>query len=170
MDYFLGIDGGQSHTTALIADGRGNILGVGQAGASNHTRAPGGRARLTNAVNQAVGAALQQAGLVGLPTDENVAAFKFTGAHLALTGEPQDKIGIVSELLQAETLRVGHDAAGALLGAYMGGTGILVLAGTGSVACGETEDTKQLRQYARIGGRGYLFANNEAVCGTSAWR
>lgn len=156
MNYFLGIDGGQSHTTALVADGRGRILGCGHAGESNHTRAPGGRERLTNAVNQAVGAALQQAGVL---KNRPVAAFKFASAHLALTGEPEDKIAIVHELLRAEVLAVGHDAPGALAGAHAGSAGVIVLAGTGSVACGETVEADGTRRFARVGGRGYLFAD-----------
>lgn len=156
MAYFLGIDGGQSHTTALVANAHGRILGCGHAGASNHTRAPGGRERLTNAVNQAVGAALQQAGLLGTGT---VRMFPFTSAYLALTGVPEDKIAIVNELLSAEFLTVAHDAPGALAGAHAGQPGVIVLAGTGSVACGEAFDARGERRYVRVGGRGYLFAD-----------
>jgi N-acetylglucosamine kinase-like BadF-type ATPase len=156
MAYFLGIDGGQSHTTALIADARGRILGKGHAGASNHTRAPGGRERLTQAVTQAVNEALQHA---GLHKRQALSRFRFASAHLALTGEPQDKIEIVCELLDAERLVVGHDAPGALAGAHAGGAGVIVLAGTGSVACGETWDAAGERRFVRIGGRGYLFGD-----------
>lgn len=156
MAYFLGMDGGQSHTTALVADAYGRILGCGHAGASNHTRAPGGRERLTNAVNQAVGPALQQARLLGR---ETVRTFQFTSAYLALTGVPEDKIAIVNELLSAEYLTVDHDAPGALAGAHAGQPGVIVLAGTGSVACGEAIDASGERHYVRVGGRGYLFAD-----------
>jgi N-acetylglucosamine kinase-like BadF-type ATPase len=156
MAYFLGIDGGQSHTTALVAAEDGRLLGCGQAGASNHTRAPGGHERLTNAVNQAVGAALQQAGLLSTGT---VRTFPFASAYLALTGAPEDKIAIVNELLSAEFLKVDHDAPGALAGAHAGQPGVIVLAGTGSVACGEAIDAQGERRYVRVGGRGYLFAD-----------
>ena len=152
MGYFLGIDGGQSHTTALVADTRGNLVGIGHAGESNHTRAPGGRERLTNAVNQSVSASLQQAGLLKKQT---VAQFKFTSAYLSMTGEPEDKREIVAELLRADCLTVEHDTRGALAGAFAGGAGVIVMAGTGSVACGETDD----QRFVRIGGRGYLFAD-----------
>ncbi|NDD65978.1 MAG: ATPase, partial [Acidobacteria bacterium] len=131
LKLYLGIDGGQSHTTALIADGRGRLLGRGGAGPSNHTREPGGRERLIGAVRGSVGEAAREAGLSG----DNP---RFVSAHLALTGEPDEKIAIVHEILRAEHLVVGHDAPGALAGALAGGDGIVVLAGTGSVACGET--------------------------------
>ncbi len=156
MTYFLGIDGGQSHTLALVADARGNILGRGQAGASNHTREPGGRERLTTAVTDSVTEALQAAGLLKKKT---LREFKFASAHLAMTGEPEDKIEIVQELLSADHLVVGHDAPGALAGALAGEEGVIVLAGTGSVACGETRDGR----YLRVGGHGYMFGDEGAA-------
>ncbi|MFN0087709.1 MAG: N-acetylglucosamine kinase [Blastocatellia bacterium] len=152
MGYFLGIDGGQSHTTAIVADARGNIVGRGRAGASNHTREPGGRERLVRAVNKSVGEALGHAGLLKKKT---VAEFRFTSAHLAMTGEPEDKVDIVRELLSAEYLEVGHDAPAALAGALGGEEGVIVLAGTGSVACGMTVDGR----FVRVGGHGYMFGD-----------
>jgi N-acetylglucosamine kinase-like BadF-type ATPase len=152
MGYFLGIDGGQSHTTALVADARGHILGVGHAGESNHTRAPGGQARLINAINQSVSQAWQQAGL-------RTNKIHFASAYLSMTGEPADKREIVNELLSADVLMVEHDTHGALAGAFAGGAGIIVLAGTGSVACGECVDEQGERRFVRVGGRGYLFAD-----------
>ena len=152
MSYFLGIDGGQSHTTALVADARGNILGRGAAGASNHTRGPGGRERLVNAITSSVAEALTNAGLLRKKT---VREFKFASAHLAMTGEPEDKIDIVRELLQADHLVVDHDAPAALAGALAGEEGVMVQAGTGSVACGRTRDGK----YVRVGGHGYMFGD-----------
>lgn len=163
-DYFLGIDGGQSHTTALMADERGKILCRGRGGESNHTRAPGGRERLEKAIVKSVGDALQQAGLLsrGLKSEDRKKAIrnlKFASAHLAMTGEPQDKVEIVKELLRAKKLIVGHDAPGALAGALPDTGGrrarIIVLAGTGSVAFGE-----QGQRQVRIGGRGFLFSDD----------
>lgn len=158
MPYFLGIDGGQSHTTALVADARGRVLGRGAAGPSNHTREPGGRERLIQAVTVATEAALKQAGLL---RQQTARAFKFASAHLAMTGEPEDKVELVAELLTAEKLVVDHDAPGALAGALAGEEGVIVLGGTGSVACGRTRDGK----FVRVGGHGYLFGD----AGGSFW-
>ena len=155
MKYFLGIDGGQSHTTALIADDNGRILGRGGAGACNHTREPGGRERLITAVTKSVGEALANAGLAKQPPKGGTTNFKFASAHLGMCGEPEYKIDIVNELLNAEHLVVGHDAPGGLAGALAGDEGVIVLAGTGSVACGETRDGR----FARIGGHGYMFGD-----------
>jgi len=161
LKLYLGIDGGQSHTTALIADGRGRLLGRGGAGPSNHTREPGGRERLIGAVRGSVGEAAREAGLSG----DNP---RFVSAHLALTGEPDEKIAIVHEILRAEHLVVGHDAPGALAGALAGGDGIVVLAGTGSVACGEASQRASgqvTRHFARVGGHGYLFSDEGSAFG-----
>lgn len=152
MNLFLGIDGGQSHTTALVADFRGRILGSGNAGGSNHTREPGGRERLIAAVSKSVGEALESAGLL---TEKGIGEVKFASAHLAMSGEPEDKVDIVCGLLRAERLVVAHDAPGALAGALAGEEGVIVLAGTGSVACGVTK--KGI--FARIGGHGYMFGD-----------
>ncbi len=152
MNLFLGIDGGQSHTTALVADFRGRILGAGKAGGSNHTREPGGRERLIAAVNKSVGEALDSAGLM---SEKGIGDVKFVSAHLAMTGEPEDKVEIVCGLLRAENLVVAHDAPGALAGALAGEEGVIVLAGTGSVACGVTKKGA----FARIGGHGYMFGD-----------
>ena len=155
-EYYLGIDGGQSHTTALIADANGFIVGRGLAGPSNHTREAGGRERLERAVSESVCDALRAAGLMerGSASD-----FYFHSAHLAMTGEPEDKIPLVEHLLSAEHLVVGHDAPGALSGALAGETGIIVLAGTGSVAYGEMQVNQNSIWQARIGGTGYLFGD-----------
>src|SRR5215471_15972764 len=132
MAYFLGVDGGQSQTTALVADSQGRILGRGGASASNHTREPGGRERLAQSVNQSVEAALRSAGLL---KKKAVADFRFASAHLAMAGEAEYKEAVIHGLLHSERLIVGHDAHGALAGALAGREGVVVLAGTGSVAC-----------------------------------
>ena len=154
--YYLGIDGGQSHTTALIADGDGVILGRGLSGPSNHTREPGGRERLERAVSESVSDALRAAGLMDRGA---IGDFYFHSAHLAMTGEPEDKIAIVEQILTAENLVVGHDAPGALSGALAGEDGIIVLAGTGSVAYGEMQISKISRREVRVGGNGYIFGD-----------
>ena len=43
MKWFLGVDGGQSGTTALIADERGCVLAEGRAGPCNHVDGAEGR-------------------------------------------------------------------------------------------------------------------------------
>ena len=45
-DIFLGVDGGQSSTRAVIGDETGRVLGVGRGGPCNHAGAPEGRAQI----------------------------------------------------------------------------------------------------------------------------
>src|SRR5260370_31005801 len=47
---FLGVDGGQSDTTALIGDETGRILGSGRGGPCNHVKGPEGRPKFINAI------------------------------------------------------------------------------------------------------------------------
>jgi N-acetylglucosamine kinase-like BadF-type ATPase len=156
MAYFLGIDGGQSHTTALVADSQGRILGRGGASGANHAREAGGSVRLAQSINQvveeAVEGALRNAGLL---KKKAVGEFRFASAHLAMAGESEINGSIDQGLLRSERLIVGHDAPGALAGALACGEGVVVLAGTGTVACGVTDEGR----FVRVGGHGYLFGD-----------
>jgi N-acetylglucosamine kinase-like BadF-type ATPase len=169
---FLGVDGGQSHTEAVIADENGNVLGRGFGGASNHAEYPGGRERLRQAIADSVGGAIRDAETRRLgdaakePKQANeikisasprlrVSASFFKSAHFGMTGGADYKAEIIGEIVKAEILSVGHDAPTALFGATAGKPGIVVIAGTGSVVYGENargETTK-------IGGLGYLFSD-----------
>lgn len=146
---FLGIDGGQSHTEAVIADEKGNILGTGFGGALDHGNLPEGRERLKNAITESVNEALEKAGLLSI---ENT---KFASVHCGLTGGADYKDDIVREIISAENLVVGHDALTALFGATGGTAGIVVIAGTGSIVFGINERGKT----ARAGGLGYIFSD-----------
>jgi N-acetylglucosamine kinase-like BadF-type ATPase len=146
---YLGVDGGQSHTEAIVADARGNILGRGQGGPSNHAEQPGGRERLRRAIVDSVGSALRAAGA------SSIANTEFAAAHCAMTGGADFKEEIIGSILSAIHLEVGHDSPAALAGATAGGPGIVVIAGTGSVAYGESSGGKRLR----VGGWGYLFGD-----------
>jgi N-acetylglucosamine kinase-like BadF-type ATPase len=146
---FLGVDGGQSHTEAVIADENGNLLGQGFGGASNHAEQPGGRERLKNAILSCIGEALENAGLP--PLDETI----FAAAHFGMTGGADYKEEIIGSLVRAEKLTIGHDAPVALSGATVGEPGIIVIAGTGSVIYGENARGET----ARAGGLGFLFSD-----------
>ena len=146
---FLGVDGGQSHTEAVIGDENGNVLGRGFGGASNHAEHPGGRERLRNAILKSVGEALGRARL-SLNCETT-----FASAHFGMTGGADFKEEIIGEIVKAEHFVVGHDAPTALFGATSGKPGIVVIAGTGSVIYGENE----VGETNQIGGLGYLFSD-----------
>src|SRR2546427_413231 len=111
MRLFLGIDGGQSSTTALIGDETGRVLGVGRAGPCNHATAGEGRRKFVSAITGSLRQAADAAGL-----HEPV----FEAACLGLSGGPDDKEALAKETIRAERYLITHDAHIALAGATGG--------------------------------------------------
>src|SRR5664279_732455 len=127
MKLFLGVDGGQSGTTAIIGDETGRILGTGEAGPCNHAAAGEGRAKLERAITGSIAAACGQAGL-------DPAAVHFEAACFGMSGGPEDKREILASTLRVDRLVVTNDAVIALAGATRTGQGIITIAGTGSIS------------------------------------
>jgi N-acetylglucosamine kinase len=148
MKLFLGVDGGQSGTTAVIGDESGRILGTGKAGPCNHAADGEGRAKLERAVSGSVGAACAQAGL-------DAAVVRFEAACFGMSGGPDDKREILAAALRVERLVVTNDAVISLAGATTTGQGIVTIAGTGSIAFGRNPAGRT----ARAGGWGYIFGD-----------
>lgn len=152
MEYFLGVDGGASSTTCAVATDDGAVVGIGHAGPSNHILAPGGRERARAAVGDGVGHALAAAGL---------GPVAFRAAQFGMTGIVRDSerarvfAGVVAEALKAAIVQIDNDAVIARAGALAGRPGVIVIAGTGSVAFGEDPSGRQ----ARAGGWGYIFGD-----------
>jgi glucosamine kinase len=152
MDYFLGVDGGATSTACAVATDDGVILGIGHGGPSNHILAPGGRERARAAIDEAVRSALASAGL---------ARPEFRAAQFGMTGMNADTEparvfgGVAAELVSARSVTIDNDALVARAGALACRPGVVVIAGTGSVALGEDPRGAQ----ARAGGWGYLFGD-----------
>jgi N-acetylmuramic acid 6-phosphate etherase len=144
----LGIDGGGSHTVALLAS-KDAILGRGEAGPSNPQALGFDQASL--AWEEAVARAFASAGLLRGPVE---------AACLGLAGvdRPEDL-----ELVRAwarrcsltACLEVTNDAALLLAAGTPDGWGLAVVAGTGSMVFGRTSDGRT----ARSGGWGYLLGD-----------
>lgn len=149
---FLGVDGGQSGTTALIGDETGRVLGIGHGGPCNHVGAEGGREKFTRAIRDSLAGACRQAGLDVDRTSFAVACFGFSGG-------PADKEALLGEFVRAQQTIVTTDAFIALAGATKGEPGIVVIAGTGSIAFGRNSGGKT----ARAGGWGYVFGDEGAA-------
>jgi len=148
MKLFLGVDGGQSGTTALIGDETGRILGSGEAGPCNHAAAAEGRAKLEAAVSESLRAACVEAAL-------DPGTVEFEAACFGMSGGPDDKREILARILRACRLIVTNDAVIALAGATATGQGIIVIGGTGSIAFGRNSEGRT----ARAGGWGYIFGD-----------
>lgn len=147
MRIYLGIDGGQSGTTALIGDETGRVIGTGRAGPCNHAAAGEGRRKFVAAITTGVNEALHQAGLAAPAT--------FQAACLGLSGGPDHKESLAKEMIRADRYLITHDAHIALAGATGGEPGIIVIAGTGSIAFGRNASGAT----ARAGGWGYVFGD-----------
>lgn len=148
MRLFLGVDGGQSSTKALIGDEAGRVLGEGAGGPCNHAGAAKGREKLARAVRESVAAACAQAKL-------DAQQVRFEAACFGMSGGPEDKQAILAEILPAAKLVVTHDALIALSGATAGEPGVVTISGTGSIAFGRNAGG----EIARAGGWGFLFGD-----------
>lgn len=145
--YFLGVDGGQSSTTAVVGDDSGKVLGIGRGGPCNHVAAAEAREKFMGAIGGAVRSALSAAGL-GAECD-------FEAACLGFSGGPADKDALISEMFRIGKRVVTHDALIALCGAHAGKPGIITIAGTGSICFGRNAASKTMR----AGGWGYVYGD-----------
>jgi glucosamine kinase len=148
MSYVVGIDGGGTRTTVVVADawGREVLRRTGPAGLVD-PRAPVATVGvLVSVVRQAV----REAGLA-----EPASALC---AGLAGVGEPAER-EVVRAALDASGIaarvRVACDGEIALEGAFGGGAGVLMIAGTGSIAWGRGEDGRM----ERCGGWGKVLGD-----------
>ncbi len=147
-ELYLGIDGGQTSTVALIADETGRVVGRGKGGPCNHVGPAEGRARFFSALGDSLKEACAQAGV-------SVTDVSFASACLGFSGGPQDKETYVREMIRSAHYRITHDAEIALEGATEGLPGIIVIAGTGSMAFGRNGEGES----SRAGGWGYAFGD-----------
>lgn len=146
-DILIGIDGGGSKTTALIADRDGNILGRGMAGSSNYLviGAEAAYMALDAAVEAAAG---------GRPVQPAALCLGLAGA-----ARPADQAVIrawTDARYPGVPIVITHDARLALAAGTPGGWGIAVLCGTGSMIYGDD----QHGQIARADGWGYLLGDD----------
>jgi N-acetylglucosamine kinase-like BadF-type ATPase len=155
MRLFLGVDGGQTATQTVVADENGTILAQSSGGPSNHTEEPGGPERLERVVLETIHEALAAINIAN-PNEQ-----KFESACFGMTGETDIKTRILRRIIHAEHLLVVHDSVNALAGATAGQPGIIVIAGTGSVARGINEKGEE----ARVGGWGHMFGDE----GSAYW-
>jgi N-acetylglucosamine kinase-like BadF-type ATPase len=147
--YFLGVDGGQSSTTALIGDESGRVIGFGRGGPCNHVGPAEAQTKFVAAVGQCIREACEHAGIEP----------RFEAACLGFSGGPADKRELIGRLLTASRLLVTHDALIALAGAMAEEPGLVVIAGTGSIAFGRNAAGTT----ARAGGWGYIFGDEGAA-------
>ncbi len=144
MSYFIGVDGGASKTAAIVIDENEKVLGRGLAGGSNHLRV--GIEEATRNVERAVNIALVEAGVA-------IRNVEYAYCGIAGSDHPVHRQRVIDSLaiyFPRGNFIVDTDARIALTGAVGFGAGIVIIAGTGSVAFGRNDDGDE----ARAGGWG----------------
>lgn len=147
---YLGADGGGTQTTVWVSDSQGRVLGRGTAGPSNPVKV--GLASAEREILLAGRRALAQAGRGAL----RAACLGLAGADRPEISQPLE--AWLRKHLPARLHLVTTDAAIALeaaVGADSGAPGIVVIAGTGSIACARNAPGEILR----CGGWGAVFGD-----------
>jgi N-acetylglucosamine kinase-like BadF-type ATPase len=147
--FFLGIDGGGTKTQAIITDANFQILGEGKSSASNPHRV-GFKEAVAN-IKKATDEALQKAGL----QLQDIAAACAGIAGISHPIHYHTMKDALDRTLGLENLQLVTDARAALTGALDGKPGVIVIAGTGSIALGLNEAGED----ARSGGWGPTFSD-----------
>lgn len=148
---FIGIDGGGTKTTCVIGDHRGEILAWAAGESSNVQSKP--RVDVVQVLTGLVWQVLQHSGRdIG----------QVQTMYLALAGSDRatDRQHLYSELRTTlgmhMDLVIDNDARAALAAGTWGGSGIVLIAGTGSVAYAYPPS---LAEPVRVGGWGYLLGD-----------
>ena len=139
MSYYIGVDGGASKTAALVCDEEMQPLGRGLAGGSNHLRV--GIEEATRNVERAVNMALVEAGIA-------IKSVEYAYCGIAGSDHPEHHEDVVEALrvfFPRMNFVVDTDARIALTGAVGFGSGVVIIAGTGSVAFGRNSEGRELR-------------------------
>ena len=137
--YFLGIDGGGTKTQAVVIDSGGRVVGEGLSGAANPLRA--GLEEAISHVGKAVTDACTRAGIE--PTDVQSACAAIAGINHRIHYHTMKDA--LDGALHICGLELVTDAQAALKGALDGKPGVVVIAGTGSIAIGINVAGQQAR-------------------------
>jgi len=147
-DVFLGADAGGSHSTVVI--GTADLTILGRADGPPASMKPGGAAASAAVLGETARRAATQA-RIDLPTERAVVA-------AAGAGRAQEQAELAAALIHgglARHVRVMADGEVALSTAFPDGTGILVNAGTGSIAYARDPGG----QVHRVGGYGWQLGD-----------
>lgn len=151
----VGVDGGGTKTHVIVAEADGTERAFAEGAGS--AVAPGKAERSADAIAQALATALSSEDL----GDSRVAVIV---AGLAGVGREDERRAIEQALTRrgiADEIRIVPDAEIALTDAFGDSAGILVIAGTGSIAYGRN----QTGEMARCGGWGPAFGDE----GSGTW-
>ncbi len=148
-DLFLGIDGGGSKCRARIRTAVGVMLAEAVGGAANVYQNPEG------ALDNVRATAREAAAKAGVAV-----ATLHAGLGLAGIVTAADQSRVTAETLPFASVTVDNDAFAACVGAFSGGRGGIVIAGTGSIGFAVVNDERHM-----VGGWGFQLGDH----GSGAW-
>jgi glucosamine kinase len=147
--FFLGIDGGGSKCRARIRDQSGVLMGEAVSGASNvYQNFEGSLASITSAATEA-------GRLAGIAVGELHAGLGLAGIVTSIGAEKINQAGLPFASVTAD-----NDAYAACVGAFSGGSGGIVIAGTGSIGFAIVGHERHM-----VGGWGFQLGDH----GSGAW-
>lgn len=139
VHFLMGIDGGGSKTTALLADHEGRVLGRGTAGASNFQVI--GHQAAEAALQAAMAAAWVDAGLVVEP----LSGLCIGLAGVDRPGERELFAGWARKGHHQARIVIANDAELVLAAGTPAGWGLALICGTGSIVYGRSPDGRLMR-------------------------
>jgi N-acetylglucosamine kinase-like BadF-type ATPase len=147
--FWLGVDGGGTNCRAVVVDDAGEILGEGQAEAANFLRV--GLENAISHVKHAIHQACKQAGID--PSQITTACIGLAG--VSHPDHNRQMLGALKDALPIRDILLETDARVALAGATGNQPGVVIIAGTGSIACG----INARGRFARSGGWGPIMGD-----------
>lgn len=149
----LAVEGSRSRTVAVLADARGQVLGIGRGGPFDPDGVGGGIEPMGTALGEAIEGARASA---GDPDLSHILA-----ARLAMSIAPVQAARVVGQLIPYARLVSEGDAPAALASITFGGPGVCVLAGLRSIAFGRCPRGREVT----VGGWGYMMGDE----GSAYW-
>src|SRR5438132_8794583 len=155
-DIVVGIDAGASKTRAFAVDRAGTVVGRGAGGGGNLLTSPDPQGAIAAALAEALGGRGADAIVLSCAGGDRETERARGQEILARLAPPGAK------------LLVTHDAIAALYAGNPTGCGVVLIAGTGSIAYGRNEEGEE----DRAGGWGYLIGDEGSAvwCGLEALR
>ncbi|MGE5653541.1 MAG: BadF/BadG/BcrA/BcrD ATPase family protein [Bacillota bacterium] len=148
MNYYLGMDLGASSTKAVLFASTGTLLMASSGGPSNNVTGPAAEPKMRGALTACLQPMVDQVG-------RRITGICLGVTGLGIPGKRELITRLLSELVDVDALVLVNDAQVALAGAMAGGPGIIVIAGTGSIALGKDHSG----QMAKAGGFGYILGD-----------
>jgi N-acetylglucosamine kinase-like BadF-type ATPase len=145
----VGIDAGGSKTRAFAVDRGGSVIGRGAGGGANLLSSPDPQGSIAAALAESLGGAVPEAVVLSCSGGDRPADREKGRAILAALVGPAVRIDVT------------HDAIAALYAGNPAGCGVVLIAGTGSIAFGRNDKGEE----RRAGGWGHLIGDE----GSAVW-